>query len=348
MTGNMRIEQLWASLESRRHQENAGSSNGALHWVLRRAQPTAECALLVGLELATGRRALLLEMEEMATPAKRLWPRCQGLEWVTTQVTHGVVYFGVLLKHTSQADLFDSLANDLARRVAAAERGPTSQLAALMGGVARWQKFLTAGTDGLGAEAQRGLYGELHFLREELIPNFSNDVALSAWKGHQAAHQDFLLSMGSVEVKTTIAKAPHIVHITSERQLDDRGLPALYLHHLALAIHDGAGETLPAMITSLRLLFVAAKETAEQFEDAILAAGYLDAHAWRYETKGYSIRVANDFWVRGPFPRLTERDLPDGIGDTHYALSLDACRTFLMPAGALVDALTGGSVQKSI
>ena len=155
-----------------------------------------------------------------------------------------------------------------------------------------------------------------------------------------AAHQDFLLPAGAVEVKTTSGKAPHVVRIASERQLDGRGLPALYLRHLALAVREGAGETLPAMVASLRARFVAFPRAAEEFEDGLLAASYRDADAWRYEARGYALRETNDFAVRGRFPRLTESDLPAGIGEVRYALSLDACRAFLLAPGALLSALT--------
>lgn len=336
----MRIEQLWPELDGARRRELArASGGGASGWVLRRVQPIAGCRLLAGLELASGRRGLLLELPASAVPAKRRWPRCRGLDWLTSPAQRAVL-FGVRLKEARHADLFDALADDLARRVGAAEAGCATQLAALLGGVARWQRFLAVGAEGLSDEAQRGLWGELHFLRGALLAAFGAEAAVAAWQGHAAAHQDFLVPRGAVEVKTTSGKAPHIVRITSERQLDDRGLPALYLRHLALAVRDGAGETLPSLVAALREQLLTDAIAAERFEDALLAAGYLDAHAWRYEGRGYAVRETNDFAVRGRFPRLTERDLPAGVGDVRYALSLDACRAFLLAPDALLAALS--------
>jgi len=335
----MRIEQLWPELDATRGRELARMPRSPVAgWVLRRVKPIANCRLFAGLELVSGLRGLLLELSPAVLPAKRRWPRCRGLDWLTAPAQRGML-FGVRLKEARHGDLFDALADDLARRVAAAEASPASQLAALLGGVARWQKFLTAGAEGLSEEMQRGLWGELHFLRETLLPAFSADAAVTAWQGNRAAHQDFLLSAGAVEVKTTSGKAPHVVRIASERQLDARGLPALYLRHYALAARDGAGETLPAAVASIRARLASDVEVGESFEDALLAAGYLDAHAWRYECRGYVVRETNDFAVRGRFPRLTESDLPDGIGEIGYALSLDACRSFLLAPDALLTAL---------
>jgi hypothetical protein len=146
-----------------------------------------------------------------------------------------------------------------------------------------------------------------------------------------------------VEIKTTITKGPHVVQITSERQLDDSGLPALYLRHFALAVREGVGETLPQIVDSLRRQFHSLSTVADKFEDELLAGGYLDAHAWRYESRGYAVRQTNDFAVKGSFSRLTESVLPAGVGKVGYTLSLDACRRFILSPGKLMAALKNKS-----
>ncbi|MCE9609564.1 MAG: PD-(D/E)XK motif protein [Chthoniobacter sp.] len=335
----MRIDELWQALESGAGSKAKRGVRTAGGWLLRLARPDAGHPLFLAVERSTGRRALLLRATRAAIPARREWPACRGLE-VFSLLVDDIAHLGVVLKEPRYADVFTALAEDLARRVADAGT-TTEQVRALLGGLARWQKFLAAGAEGLNEEAQRGLWGELHFLRDGLLPVFAEEISVTAWQGHRAAHQDFLLPAGAVEVKTTSGKAPHIVRITSERQLDGRDLPALYLRHLALTVREGAGETLPAMVASLRARLFAAPQAIEHFEVGLLAAGYRDADAWRYEARGYSVREANDFTVSGRFPRLTERDLPAGIGDVRYALSLDACGSFLLPPNALLAALAG-------
>ena len=337
----MRIDELWQALESGAGMKPKRGVRTAGGWLLRLARPDAGHPLFLAVERMTGRRALLLRATRAAIPARREWPACRGLE-VFTLLVDDTAHLGVVLKEPRYADVFTALAEDLARRVADAAT-PAAQVRALLGGLARWQKFLAAGAEGLSEEAQRGLWGELHFLRDGLLPGFGEDVSVTAWQGHRAAHQDFLLPAGAVEVKTTSGKAPHVVRIASERQLDGRGLPALYLRHLALAVREGAGETLPAVVASLRARLLAAPRAAEEFEDGLLAAGYRDADALRYEARGYALRETNDFAVRGRFPRLTESDLPAGIGEVRYALSLDACRAFLLAPGALLAVLAAPS-----
>jgi hypothetical protein len=247
-------------------------------------------------------------------------------------------HLGVALKEQRFADVFTALSEDLARRVSDT-RTADEAVAALLGQLARWQKFLAASTDGLGEESQRGLWGELHCLREHLLPGLSAGVAVSGWKGGERAHQDFQSASGALEVKTTIAKQPQMVRITSERQLDDANLPALFLCVLVLESREGGTATLPALVESLRARLAVELEARELFEDALLAAGYLDSHAHRFAGRSYSVRAAHWFRVWKKFPRLVEAGLPAGIGDANYALSLAACEPFATDAETVLAAV---------
>ena len=330
----MQIEDLWEALEA----DATAGKTGASGWLLRLAQPAATCPLFVGLELESRRRAVLLRLHSAFIPAHRRWPRCKGLEALTVQL-EGIAHFGMALKEPRFADVFTALAEDLVRRVADAG-SPDAQARAFLGQLARWQKFLSASFEGLSEEAQRGLWGELYFLRDHVLPTLGT-TAVNGWKGGERAHQDFQFENSAVEVKTTLAKQPQVVRITSERQLDDRMWTALFLNVIALDVRDGSGETLPAMVASVRARLVADTAAREQFEDELLATGYLDAHAVRYAECGYTLRAVGFFRVGAKFPRLVEADLPSGVGDANYALSVAACEPFAVAAKDLHDNLCG-------
>ena len=107
--------------------------------------------------------------------------------------------------------------------------------------------------------------------------------------------------------------------------------------------------TLPAMVESMRTTLTKVVPGArELFEDALLAAGYLDSHAPRYSGRGYTIRAAHWFRVRGKFPRLVEAALPVGVGDTNYALSLAACEPFTIKPAQVLATLAGDTSSKKI
>jgi hypothetical protein len=253
----------------------------------------------------------------------------------------------VVLKEPRFADVFAALTEDLVRRVVDA-RDPAAQAAAFLGQLVRWQKFLSVSSEGLSQEAQRGLWGELYFLREHMLVMIGT-AAVGGWKGGERAHQDFQFENGAVEVKTTLAKMPQVVRIASERQLDDQALAPLFLCVISLHMLDGGGETLPALVASLRAGLATDAAAREQFEDELLATGYVDAHAVRYADRGYLVRAVGLFRVGPEFPRLVEADMPVGVGDASYELSVATCEPFKVDPDDIKFALSGRpSAQKRI
>jgi hypothetical protein len=335
----MQTEELWRSIEN----DAATGRSGIGGWLLRLARPDAACPLFLGIELSSRRRAIMLRLPQASLPSRRLWPRSKGLESFAVALDNNP-HFGVCLKETRYADVFTALTEDLVRRVTEAGN-PAAQAKAFLGQLTRWQKFLSAPSDGLGEEAQRGLWGELRLLREVLLPAFGTGTVQS-WKGGERAHQDFQMSSGAIEVKTTLAKKPQVVRITSERQLDDSTLPVLFLSVLSLDLREG-GETLPALVGSVREKLAGDASARESFEDGLLETGYMDAHAGRYES-GYSVRTMSFFRIAPEFPRIVESDLPAGTGDANYALDVSACDPFRITQEEMIAVLSvAGESAKS-
>ncbi|MCS6245796.1 MAG: PD-(D/E)XK motif protein [Opitutus sp.] len=126
---------------------------------------------------------------------------------------------------------------------------------------------------------------------------------------------------------------------SSERQLDDSHGPILFLYVLMLEAQEGGLATLPALVAQVRAALGELPAAREAFEDALLAARYLDLHAHRYAATGYAVRQADTFRVGPGFPRIIERDLSPGVGDASYLLSLAACTDFVAPTESIVAAL---------
>jgi hypothetical protein len=327
----MLIEEIWHLLET----DAAAGGKGSGGWLMRLAKPAATCPLFLALELSSRRRAILLRLPPNSLPSRRLWPRSRGLESIALSIA-GEPHFGVRLKESRYADVFTALTEDLVRRVTDTA-SPAAQARAFLGQLTRWQKFLSASSDGLGDEAQRGLWGELHLIHSFLLPAFGT-ASVHSWKGGERAHQDFQMTTGAIEVKTTLAKQPQVVRITSERQLDTSTLPALFLNVTAVGLRAG-GETLPGLVALVRKELSADSSASEQFEDELLEAGYLDAHSGRYDS-GYAVRSMSFFLVAGGFPRLVEASMPVGTGDANYALTVSACEPYRVGNAEVVAALS--------
>ncbi len=137
-----------------------------------------------------------MPVSKAALPPRREWPECRGLELISVALG-SQPHLGVRLRDPACADVFTSLAEDVAPRVAAAS-GAKQAAAELLGRLRRWQQFLTASRDRLSIEAQRGLWGELHVLRTHLLPALGGAATVAGWTASAAAHQDFQFSGGAV------------------------------------------------------------------------------------------------------------------------------------------------------
>lgn len=335
----MRIEAIWQELDA----ELQAGASGA--WLLRFALPDSRNKLLVAINTSSRDRALLIPLSSAAIPNRRDWPQCKGLELFAPQVD-GTSHFGVRLLNHVYSDVFAILAEDIAPRVAAAA-DEKSAARVMLDRLNRWQKFLSARADGLSVSRQRGLFGELYFLRYVLLPQVDVPSAVMAWRAPERSHQDFQFASASIEVKTTTAKQPQDIRITSERQLDSTGTSALFLFVAVLDEREVEpngtvqGETLPAAVAALRNLLGSNNVPRDTFDDRLLDAGYLDADAPRFEARRFALRSQQCFQVVDGFPRLLEGSLPSGIGDVSYALSLAACAPFAVPVTAVISAISG-------
>jgi hypothetical protein len=332
----MTIDELWRALEA---EAAVGNSDA---WLLRRATPSPGHPLLVALEPGTHIRMLLLPAAKSDVPPRRDWPDCRGLELQMISVA-GATHLAVRLRDSGSGDVFTTLAEDMAPRVATATR-TSEAVAMVLGQLRRWQQFLAAAQVGLSLEQERGLWGELHALSTAIIPAMGGAAGVEAWKAGSAAHQDFQRPGGALEVKTTAAKQPQTVRITSERQLDESGVGALFLLVVTVDERDVAptgtaqGKSLPGLVAEVRGL-LAGDAALALFEDRLSASGYFDLHAPRYEGRRRTVRREQTFRVEESFPRITEKTLPAGVGNVCYELSLAACVPFSSDFPSVVAAL---------
>lgn len=331
----MTIEQLWQEMEVE------GETNVA--WLTRFARPQTGHPLLVALEQTTRARALLVPVSKTALPPRREWPECRGLELILVALD-SQPHLGVRLRDPACADVFTALAEDVAPRVASAS-GAKQAAAELLGRLRRWQQFLTTARETMSIEAQRGLWGELHVLRTHLLPALGPAATVVGWKASEAAHQDFQFFGGAVEVKTTAAKQPQSVRITSERQLDETGVGTLFLHVVVVDEREvpagdaTPGQSLPELINATRTDLYDDPASLVAFNDRLLDRGWLDASASRYEGRRWTLRGEHTYHVVNGFPRLLEGDLPKGVGDVNFSVSLAACEQFTAPVSIMLSTI---------
>ena len=317
--GSVIVAEAWTALEATR---------GGKGITRQRIAPQAPIDIHLAVEHPGGTRMVLFGIPHADLAKAFDIPQATGISIraVPAAAETGWGYAEVRLADGRYSELFVSLADDLVGEVMAAE-SPDMAINRLSDRLRRWEAFLkVVDPSGLSQERRAGLFGELHVLREHLIP-LDPAAAVSAWVGPMGAHQDLQAPGWAVEVKTSRTKVPISVRISGERQLDDIGLEFLGLAHIGLEQRRHSGETLPEMVASVRMM-LSGTPAAERFEASLFAAGYLADHEPRYADDGYLIRFDELFAVRDSFPRLTERDLPRGVGEVAYSIEIAALGGF--------------------
>jgi len=320
----MSFDSLWGALET----TSGGSSPG---YVTRRIKPDAACDLRLAIEKPSNTRLMLLRVSSSSLRNPVEFPKSLGFEARRVFLPGdgaGYVTLSIRLTHPRFRDVFTCLAEDVANHVALS-KNDAAAIKALVSRLERWQEFLKKHpVEGLGDQSQRGLFGEVLFLRQYMIPHLGSRAGIAAWTGPNGANQDFQIPAAAIEIKTSSAKQHQTLEISSERQLDGTGVSNLLIYHLSLDARQGGGETLVDAIESVRTLLVSDPVALQQFEDRLFQLGYLDMHAANYSATGYTVRETNFFRVIDGFPRIVEGDLRKGVGDVRYTISVSECKNF--------------------
>ena len=216
----------------------------------------------------------------------------------------GQVQVRLGLTHPSFADLYQHLCTDVTSAFLSAA---TEELAveALRARVAHWQRFMqSAGDQGLSAERQIGLYGELVVLKRLIEAGSSPAKAIEGWQGPLGTNQDFMFGTAALEVKSTTTNTESLISITNERQLDDTGLDNLFLCHMSLDHRKGTPGTLPGLVEEIEKMI--GDILIPALEDRLLAAGYHRAQRELYADVGYTKRKLTHYRVSAAFPHSPE------------------------------------------
>jgi len=200
----------------------------------------------------------------------------------------------------------------------------TDPFAAVAETVDAWRDLLRAQAV-LSEEAQLGLRGELHFMRQ-LIGRLG-DAVLDAWTGPQRQPHDFRVGGREFEVKAT--RGVHHVHVVNGlHQLEPSPGRQLYIHSLRMAPAGAqAGTTLSQEIEQTRALL---PPTGQLRLDRILRThyGYAPGHADWYPLRLQLAAPPRLVPVDASCPRITAGMLSaiphaDRLGDVRYRVNLE-------------------------
>lgn len=290
------------------------------------------------------RSLLVLRYGKDAATQERL-PNLKGMEVFMQVDETGEPSLSLRLRDSALRDLFYRLCLD----IIASTEGATSECEALNTALARtwrWHHLLRGGGTGLlSPEEQKGLIGELLVLEAYFLPVMPASDALAAWRGPLGEAKDFEIGQVAIESKAHGGGAVAAVRVSSEFQLDDSDLAALFLHVSLLdrPTEDGDhGFTLSEVCERIRArLQSMAPRSTERYDALLTAAGFRRDDD--YSQSRWTGGERGVYRVRDSFPRLVPATVPRGVANVTFSILLGSCGSFLVDSAALRQAIGGVS-----
>ncbi len=314
----MRIENIWQELET-----DKSLQSGLLY---KRYSGKVQPDVYVALKAPERLRCIAAHISSSSSFDVITWDKFRDIkiQYLPDPKDTGRQFLIVLLLNSQHKDIFSTLCEDLINKVADISQ-ENMLINELISRLEKWQLlFEKIGRQGLSEEAQRGLFGELYFLRKFLKQSVDIEFCINSWRGTEKAVQDFQFADWAVEIKTTHGKNQQKLYISNERQLDISIVPHIYLIHFSLEIREGFGESLNQIVLDLSNILSNSPAAFNIFKLKLLEAGYFEHHSEYYENTGYSIRQENIYNITTDFPKITESMIPSGVGDVRYSLVISA------------------------
>lgn len=318
-----RIKQLWIQLEA---------NSSALAGLFRvRFSDASKCDVLLGVKFPEAYRMLILKVPFAMGKEFNFKYEFRGLKFdkIYDPDNSNYILLNLVLVDKQFKDVFDTLVADIITAIINEQEIKTI-LKNYSNRLIKWQSlFERFKQQGLTPEEQRGLFGELYFLRKFLQANSDFQNIVSSWIGSEKQVRDFQFGKWSVEVKTTHGNNHQKVHISSERQLDTTNMDNLFLYHLSLEVRQQSGETLNQLVDSVTEILISDFTALNSFRNKLIEGSYFDHHKPLYADIGYFIRQEVFYKVENTFPRIEESDIRNGVGDVKYSIIISQCSGFI-------------------
>lgn len=304
----------------------------------RLVDPKTPVSVFLGVDPSDAQLGVLVAVHRRLIPAQKDLPVGAGFAvrpHLVKDDGKDIVNLGVFCTDSACEDIFRHFMDDLVAHLLP-EPSPEGAVRTFLARVGLWQRFFVAGRGGyLTEEEQQGLFAELLLLRDLLIPSAGPANAVDAWRGPERRPQDFVFPACAIETKCTRAKAGGRIPIANEQQLDERPFPHLVLTHVAVTAGGGTNPSLPDLVAAVRTQLAATGRPLQVFEDRLLSAGWVDAHAGRYTETRYFVREVRFYEVRDGFPRIRSGDFPTGVVEIGYKLDPAAILPFAVEQGVV-------------
>ncbi|MEN4950802.1 PD-(D/E)XK motif protein [Stenotrophomonas sp. TWI819] len=308
------LHEAWDSAISRQSQAPASAGG---HYVFR-TDKASRIGTFAGVD---PEGSLLFAVETTQTPPY-LDLRSDAIDYFRQERAElGSWLLFLRLKRRELRDVFARLCHDLIHSLTYASNDQ-EVTTAVVSRIRLWQQLFELRPGGILAPHEiKGLTAELLYILRHLESGSREaEEIVNAWLGPSGCDQDFVFSAESVEVKA-VGPSSELVSISSLQQLQsDRPLSLSIWTLRQAAPTESAACTLNGLVLRIERFLHAAPSALAAFRERLLSAGYV--HSSTYDTIAFEPIDEETFSVSGDFPRITETDVPPGVGNATYTLSL--------------------------
>ena len=297
----------------------ASSNASCAQGLVRLETDNAPVGIFYGLSSKRAQLAFLTKAEPVSIPSTsailvQQWEESEGVWWTS-----------FILQDERPETQFDVLAGDLIE-AALSMNTERDALFAIKNCFHAWRIMFRATSQPMTDASYQGLFGELFFLENELIPKLGIDSSISAWSGPELTAKDFSSGRDWWEIKTIGASSPSVT-ISSVQQLssDDPGTLVIVRTERMSAAFDNGKCTVGQLFETIRKL-ISDNAVLESFLQKVESYGYT-AEADR--NRRFKVATVRHYNVCDGFPRIREKDMPfDAITAVSYDLSIPGIKTF--------------------
>ena len=239
----------------------------------------------------------------------------------------------------SMKSTFEKLCLDVIATLQSAPRSQLRQTTFLR--LEEWSRFLKSARRVMSEEAQKGLIGELLFLKRYALSAYEGGEALKGWIGPEAGIHDFTYGQLGVEVKTKRLSGLSHVTISSEQQLTVNETEQLYLYVVEVnAAPRSVGRSLADYVNEVRELLISPL-LQELFDTKLSEVGYSSLED--YSDFSWSEGRTAFYEVRDGFPRIDTQLVGPTISRVSYQIDLNACSEYLVSEDVVIAGLGDGN-----
>lgn len=276
-----------------------------------------------GRNIPEGNETLLAGFRVANFPRAQKLPESIGFIVTRLESTQdGLIWLALTKTKNGNLELFSTMVSDVVLTALNAKTGDeSSDLSAFLNRVYAWQEFMRKGAAPLSSAEEIGFAGELTLLGELMKLGLNPTTAVNAWVGPVGGLQDFKLSQGAIEVKGTVSSKGFEASISSLDQLDNSICNPLYLCGVKFKLTE-MGLTIPQMISLITENLGQDSSVVTEFNNKLLAAGYVDAHVDHYERRFTLIKLVT-LEIDDQFPRLTLGEVKPGVISARYEINIE-------------------------